>query len=240
LTIKNSSAIIIVGANNDKGEFDMAILSNSGYHNSGYHNSGDRNSGNRNSGDRNSGDCNSGDYNSGNYNSGYRNSGYCNSGNCNSGNHNSGYHNSGYHNSGDYNSGNHNSGNHNSGFFNTNEPNVRLFNQETNLKMDDIKIPNIYLKTTEWIEEENMTSKQKTNDPDFHIKKGTLIIRTYKEAWELYWSEAKDSDKQLFLSLPNFNSEIFKEITGIETKTKTCHNKVVEIDGVKYKLSEIE
>jgi len=227
---------------------------NSGNHNSGHHNSGDRNSGHRNSGDHNSGHCNSRHHNSGDHNSGDRNSGHCNSGNYNSGHCNSGNHNSGHHNSGDRNSGHRNSGDHNSGhcnsghcnsgdrnsgFFNTDEPTVRMFNKDTNLKRSDIDMPYIYLKTTEWIPEEKMTTKQKKNDPDFHIKGGTLIKRNYKEAWQLFWNETDQKTKDKFLKLPNFDAEIFEEITGINVNKESCNGKIVEIEGKKYKLQEI-
>jgi len=213
---------------------------NSGDYNSGDRNSGDGNSGNRNSGNRNSGYGNSGDRNSGNYNSGYGNSGYGNSGygnsgDRNSGNYNSGYGNSGYGNSGDGNSGNrnsgnrnsgygnsghYNSGNYNSGFFNTNEPTVRLFNKDTGLLRKDIKIPYIPLPITEL--------------------DSTLITRTYKEAWAIAWSELDQQTKQQFLDLPNFCPDIFKEITGIDVQSKpSCNGKIVEIDGKKYKLTEV-
>jgi len=116
------------------------------------------------------------------------------------------------------------------GFFNTNEPNIRLFNKDTDLKRKDIKIPYFELKITEWIPENKMTDEQKKYDKDFHVKEGTLIKRTYKEAWALYWNEAKKEDKQLFLDLPNFDSEIFEEITGINVEKKnTCNGKIVEI-----------
>ena len=207
----------LIGGNMDKNN-------NSGNYNSGHHNSGDFNSGHRNSGHRNSG---------------HRNSGHYNSGDCNSGDFNSGDHNSGDHNSGDCNSGHHNSGNYNSGFFNTNEPTLRLFNKDSGLKRDEIDLPYIDLKTTEWVSENDMTSEQKKNDPDFHVKGGTLIERTYQEAWQLYWSEASQDDKQMFLDLPNFDASIFKEITGIDVESQTCNGKIVEIDGKKYKLTEV-
>lgn len=197
-----------------------------------------------NSGDCNSGNCNSGNCNSGNHNSGYSNSGNCNSGDCNSGNRNSGYsnsgnYNSGDYNSGDYNSGNYNSGNFNSGFFNTDEPTIRMFNKDTNLKMEGIKIPYVFLKVTEWVSKDKMTDEQKNNYPKFNTEGGALITRSYKEAWKLYWSEASKEDKQLFLDLPNFCPKIFKEITGIEVNDNSCDGKIVEIEGKKYKLQEI-
>ena len=158
-------------------------------------------------------------------NSGDRNSGYCNSGDYNSGNRNSG----------DY-----NSGSRNSGYFNTNEPTVRLFNKDTYKKRSELNIPYFYLKLTEWIIESDMTTEQKKANPDFNSKGGILIKRNYKEAWALYWNnEASDRDKQLFLALPNFDAKIFEEITGINVnkEKEDCEGKVVEIDGVKYKLS---
>ena len=173
---------------------------------------------------------NSGNSNSGNWNSGNRNSGYWNSGNRNSGDSNSG----------DWNSGDWNSGDRNSGFFNTNEPCVRIFNKETNLKRSDLKIPFVNLEINTWVHEDQMTDAQKEDDKDFHTKGGTLITRTYKEAWALYWGNASKEDKQLFLDLPNFDADIFKEITGIDVEVNpTCDGKIVEIDGKKYKLSEV-
>ena len=205
-----------------------------------------------NTGKGNSGDCNSGNYNSGYYNSGYNNSGDCNSGNNNSGNNNSGYNNSGnnnsgYNNSGNRNSGNnnsgyYNSGNYNSGLFNTTTPKVRLFNKDTDIEIKDVKIPFIELKITEWISDDKMTEAQKLNDPQFFVKKGTLIKRTYKEAFVLAWKELDEKTKQKFKDLPNFDADIFFEITGVDLKQKenlSCAGKIVEIDGKKYKLSEV-
>ena len=89
-----------------------------------------------------------------------------------------------------------------------------------------------------------MTDVQKVNDPDFYTKQGTLITKSYKDAWKLYWDDASNNDKELFLNLPNFDSNIFLEITGIDTtvlkvEEKTCEGKIVEIEGKKYKLTEV-
>ena len=164
--------------------------------NSGNRNSGNGNSGNGNSGDRNSGNCNSGDFNSGYRNSGNYNSGYRNSGNGNSGNGNSGYFNCGNYNSGDYNSGNCNSGNFNSGkwnkgnyqtgYFCIGEPKVVIFNKETDVKRDDIHFPI-------WIYVNSIDS----------------------QSWRKAFDEADIDDVAKTLKLPNFDYEIFEEITGI-------------------------
>ena len=181
---------------------------------------------------KNSGWKNSGNYNIGNYNIGNYNSGSNNSGNYNTGNYNSGSNNSGCYNSGNY----------NTGFFNTDEPNVRLFNKDTDKKRSELNIPYIELKITEWISEDKMTKEQKKADPNYSTNEGTLIKRSYKEAWQLAWLSMDKKTKQLFFDLPNFDAAIFLEITGVnvEAKKEGCNGKVVEIDGKKYKLSEIE
>ena len=212
-------------------------LINSGYCNSGNRNSGDCNSGNRNSGNRNSGycnsgycnsgDCNSGNRNSGDCNSGNRNSGDCNSGDRNSGNRNSGYCNSGYCNSGDCNSGNcnsgnWNSGNRNSGYFNSDTSFVRMFNKETDKKFDEVKFPDfLYFDLTIWVSHDTATDEEK----ELHKKEietcgGFLKTLGYKEAFRLAWDKADKEEHKELLTLPNWNNEIFKKISGIDAEAE--------------------
>lgn len=149
--------------------------------------------------------------------------------------------NSGNYNSGNYNSGDYNSGSHNSGHFNTNEPTVRLFNKDTGLTRDQIKLPYINIKVTEWVPESKMTDAQKIANPSFSVTQGILINRSYKEAWALAWAGASTELKNMFLNLPGFDAEIFEEITGVKVNAEpTCDGKVVEIDGKKYKLQEVK
>ena len=181
---------------------------NSGYCNSGYCNSGDRNSGNCNSGDRNSGDwnsgyCNSGDRNSGDRNSGNRNSGYCNSGNCNSG---------------DWNSGNWNSGDWNSGYCNSDNPPIRIFNQNTDV--EEINFPNFfYFDLTIFVSYDTATDdERKQHKKDIEVCGGFLKTIPYKDAWRRSWDISTDEDRRKVLQLPNWNNEIFKEISGIDVE----------------------
>ena len=185
-------------------------------------NSGVRNSGSYNSGVRNSGICNSGSYNSGDYNSGDYNSGFCNSGSHNSGFYNSGSYNSGDCNSGFCNSGYCNSGSHNSGFFNSDEPNVRMFNKPTNLKFDEIKIPNwCFFDLTVWEACDKATEEEKEeHKKEIETCDGFLKTLKYKKAWRLAWDKAsKEEHKELF-KLPNWDNEVFKEITGIDAEAE--------------------
>lgn len=217
--------------NNLKGLINgNAGLFNSGVCNSGNYNSGDRNSGGWNSGDRNSGDCNSGHCNSGDRNSGHCNSGVCNSGDWNSGNYNSGrwnsghcnsgYCNSGYCNSGRWNSGHWNSCNRSTGLFNTKERTITIFNKDSGMRFEEAEQTAWYalffkhgLRLTEWIE---YTDSEKEESVIRQCVGGYLKKYTYKEACANWWSKYTDDEKQIIMTMPNFDADIFEEITGID------------------------
>ena len=144
-------------------------------------------------------------------NTGNRNSGYRNSGNWNSGNWNSG----------DRNSGNWNSGDRNTGYFNTITPeDVLLFNKPC--KRDDFincdKPDFLYFNLNVWVGKSDMTDEQKKEDPDFHVRGGQLQTRDYKEAFKESWDNADNEDKEKVFNLPNFDADIFLEISGIDVR----------------------
>ena len=204
-----TNKIKIVKELTDIEKLDLWIKrANSGNRNSGYGNSGNGNNGNRNSGDWNSGNGNSGDWNSGNRNSGNRNSGYGNSGNRNSGDWNSGYGNSGNRNSGDW-----NSGDGNSGYFNTTIP-LYMFNKPTNLvytreleqQMRSLNVKPIL----QYIYSSEMTEEEKTNHP-YHKVTGGFLRKTDRNDW----TKLTNADKKFILSLPGYDDEVFKKISGI-------------------------
>ena len=212
---------------------EVLEIVNTGKGCTGLCNSGNRNSGNRNSGNRNSGDCNSGDCNSGNRNSGDCNSGDCNSGDWNSGNRNSGDCNSGDCNSGDWNSGDWNSGDWNSGdwnkcsfsngCFNTVEPKIYLFNKPSDWTYRDWlnsdaryllnQIPGDVL---EYVWFEDMTDEEKTAHPEAKTTGGYLKQLDNSECGSIWWRGLNDYEKSIIKAIPNFDKEIFKEITGVD------------------------
>lgn len=186
---------------------------NSGQHNSGDYNSGHRNSGDYNSGHRNSGNFNSGDSNSGKYNSGNSNSGNCNSGNsnlgdCNSGNSNLGISNSGYYNDGHSNSGSYNRGNRNSGDHNLGDYNSGIFNSITP------KTINVFNRPAD--RESALKALDKIRPTVNRLRE---FIRyeeiTLTEAWAKAIAEAPDSQIKAIKAIPNFDAEVFFEITGV-------------------------
>ena len=165
------------------------------------------NSGNWNSGSRNSGNCNSGSRNSGNCNSGNWNSGNCNSGNWNSGRRNSG---------------NWNSGSRNSGYFNSDTPFVRMFNKETDKRFDEIEFPKfLFFDLTVWVSHDTATDKEKElHKREFKTYGGFLKTLDYKEAFRLAWDKADKEEHKKLLTLPNWNNEIFREISGIDAEAE--------------------
>ena len=199
-----------------KGEEKLDLI-NSGYYNSGNWNSGNRNSGDCNSGNNNLGNCNSGNCNSGNRNSGNNNSGGWNSGNCNSGDCNSGNNNSG-----NWNSGNWNSGNRNSGFFNSDEPYVRMFNKMTDKKEEDIDIPSwCYFDLTEWVSHDTATEEEKQKHKvEIEVCGGFMKPINYKDAWRHAWNSASIEERKKLFELPNWDNQVFKEITGIDAENE--------------------
>jgi len=190
---------------------ELLTMVNTGVGNSGYSNSGDRNSGNRNSGNSNSGYSNSGYSNSGYSNSGYSNSGYSNSGDSNSGDSNSGNSNSGYSNSGNY----------NTGHFNSITPeDILVFNKPCKRSIWDkaIKPTFIYFELNEWVWWSFMSDKEKAINKDAFVTDGYLKTFGYKEAWKMAYDKASNNDIKLLKELPNFNTIVFEDITGIKVK----------------------
>ena len=217
--LTNGNAGIFNSGNRNSGDW------NSSDWNSGDWNSGDWNSGNRNSGNCNSGNCNSGDWNSGNRNSGNRNSGDCNSGNCNSGNCNSGNRNSGDWNSGNRNSGDWNSCNHSSGCFNVKSNKIYFFDKPSNWTYQDWS-SSVAKRTMDfapsnlvWVGFAQMTDEEKESYPAAKATGGYLRkipdseLAVIRNEW---WARLSPDEKDEILKLPNFDKEIFKEITLID------------------------
>ena len=166
--------------------------------------------------------CNNGSRNSGNYNNGNWNSGDCNSGNCNSGNKNSGNCNSGDRNSGTYNSGDWNKTSFSAGCFNTKEQKIVMFNKLSNWTIRDWRSSNarnllnkIPRNDVEWICANEMTEEEKKAHPEYEITGGYLKILDERNSSQIWWDGLTSRDKNIIKQLPNFDAEIFYEITGI-------------------------
>ena len=145
----------------------------------------------------------------------------------NQGKANTGFYNTGNWNTGDRNSGSFNTCNHSAGMFNTKEQPLYLFNKPTDFTWAEFKniFPHEYnllfcsaSPLTEWVDEKNMSHKEKKENPEYTTTGGYLKKRTYHEAWQIMWDSWTKEQQDSIKKLPNFDKKIFKEITGIEVK----------------------
>ena len=202
---------------------EVLTIVNTGKACTGLWNSGDCNSGNWNSGNRNSGNWNSGNWNSGNRNSGNWNSGDCNSGNCNSGNWNSGNRNSGNRNSGNCNSGNWNKASNVVGCFNTKNQKLRFFDKEADLTFEQWRNSEAYwlmnridFRPADWIWSNEMSDAEKVEHPEHETTGGYLKIRDNTDCCKEWWNGLNQREKQVIMSIPNFDADKFFKITGVK------------------------
>ena len=120
-------------------------------------------------------------------NLGKGNAGLCNSGDCNSGNRNSGDCNSGNRNSGDW----------------LNSDARYILNQ----------IPR---NVVEWVYSSDMTEEEKKSYPSYETTGGYLKILDEKDCSQIWWDGLSSEYRNIIVSLPNFNAEIFEKCTGIK------------------------
>ena len=137
--------------------------------------------------------------NTGLFNSGSRNSGSCNSGSWNSGSWNSG----------SCNSGNWNSCNYSNGVFcNQGDKNIRIFNKPSGMSLEEF-----------WNSKYSKALQSKPLELTYWDDKNEeLKCRSYKDACAIWWSKLTEKNKKIIQEIPNFDPEIFFDITGIDVK----------------------
>jgi hypothetical protein len=196
--------------------------SNTGNWNTGYSNTGDRNTGYSNTGDRNTGYRNTGNWNTGYSNTGNWNTGYRNTGDRNTGYSNTGNWNTGNWNTGDWNTGYSNTGNRNTGVFCTGEERIRLFNKQSDWTIEDFENSKAFsllsncVDTKQWVLSYQMSEDEKNAFPSHKTVEGYLKDIPFKEAFKNAWHNWDKENREAFTSLPNFDKDIFFQITGVE------------------------
>lgn len=202
--------------------YEVLDAINEGERNTGYFNKGNLNCGNSNWGSNNTGNKNSGYYNCGNINDGVLNTGWGNQGVSNSGNHNKGKHNGGDFNVGNFNNGDINIGNYHNGVFNCGDSNnIYMFNRASHWTYEDwlrskaCRTIKNKLRLNYWVDIQDMSIQERIDNPRYKELGGYLKTLDYKEAWQEMWDLLTDSEKQSIIKLPNFDKDVFFNITGI-------------------------
>lgn len=72
------------------------------------------------------------------------------------------------------------------------------------------------LNITVWINWVDMKDDEKKENPKAFVCGGYIKSYDYKVAWKNLWDNLCDRDRKAFTDLPNFDSGIFEEITGIK------------------------
>ena len=184
------------------------------------------NAGKYNTGRGNTGNWNAGNWNTGNWNTGNKNTGNWNTGNWNTGNWNTGNKNTGNKNTGNWNTGDWNSTDFSTGCFNTKEEKIRLFNKRSKWTYRDWKCSLArdlmcdcpHTKTV-WINEKYMTDSEKEENSTWKRTGGYLkTIEVTDEDRQAWWDNLDDEEQEEIKSLPNFDKDIFKKITGIDVR----------------------
>ena len=117
--------------------------------------------------------------------------------------------NTGLFNSGDWNSGDWNSCNYSNGVFcNQEDKDIRIFNKPSGMSLEEFWDSKYYralqsepLELTYWDD-----------------KNEELKCRSYKDACAIWWSKLTEKNKKIIQEIPNFDPEIFFDITGIDVR----------------------
>ena len=97
--------------------------------------------------------------------------------------------------------------------------NIRIFNKPSGMSLKDFYRSRYWeamcsapFDLTEWV---YYTDEGKAADPEKKRIGGYLKVNTYEEAWANWWAKLSEKDKKTIQEIPNFDPEIFKDITGI-------------------------
>jgi len=211
---------------------------NIGSWNAGNRNTGDLNTGDLNTGNWNIGEGNTGNQNIGSWNAGNRNTGDLNTGNWNTGNWNTGDLNTGNWNTGDGNIGNWNIGSRNTGNWNTGDWNkcdfssgcfcttasFFMFNRPAEITLSEWRNSDAFRILQQapgsrpyWVDISAMTPDEKEKHREAATTGGCLRMVDETDQRQDWWDNLSEDKKASVLNLPNFDPEIFKEVTGIDT-----------------------
>jgi len=72
------------------------------------------------------------------------------------------------------------------------------------------------IQTVFWVNSNDMTEQEKELHPEHETTGGFLKTVHLVEAAEKWWSELSEREKQVIMSIPNFDADKFYKITGIK------------------------
>ena len=97
----------------------------------------------------------------------------------------------------------------------------------TNYKVKDIEIPSwcYEFDLTVWVSHDTATEEEKQeHKAEIEICGGFLKTLDYKDAWRLAWNKASIEERKKLFELPNWDNEVFKDISGIDAEKEILLN----------------
>ena len=145
---------------------------------------------------------------------------------------NTGYLNTGDLNTGHRNTGDWNTGDRNTGHRNTGDRKTEVFGLPTDTPRSDLVFPGFFYHKTAavWVPLSSMCEKEKVDcSKTCEVVGGYLKKVNPKEGWRAAWDGASDEDRRKCLDIPNWNNEMFKEISGIDVEAELAAGEYEEM-----------
>ena len=194
-----------------------------------------------NTGDWSTGYRSTGDYSTGDYSTGYHSTGDWSTGDWSTGYRSTGNRSTGHWSAGNRSTGRWSTSDYSTGHFSTiDDTGFSAFNKPcTRKQWAQADIPSwLYFNLTEWVDKEDMTDLEKQDHPTYETTGGYLKKYEYQEAWKKSYDNATREEQLKIKSLPNFDAEVFYEISGIKIDEILSNPKEITIGGATYRLVE--
>lgn len=209
--------------------------------------------GNRSTGNRSTGHCSTGHCSTGHWSTGDYSTGSCSTGSCSTGHRSTGDYSTGHYSTGNFSTGSHSTGhrstgdwsisNFSSGHFSTiDHSGFGAFNKPcTPKEWDSAKKPEfLYFDLTVWVYSDSMTDVEKEDHPHHEVNGGYLKQLDYKSAFKSAYESATEEEKQQLLNLPNFDSDVFKEISGVDVNACSKEKQLmIRLQSLEDEIREI-
>ena len=124
------------------------------------------------------------------------------------------------------------------------QKNYRIFNKDVSKEVYEKVMetkPYFELPLAKWVDKKDMTAQEKKNSSSWEQTGGYLKVLSYEDSWVEGWKTASDEFKKWVKVLPNFNSTLFKEITGLDIEESLIGSIAeVTIGGKTYRAKIID
>ena len=200
--------------------------------NTGHKSTGDWSTGDRSTADRSTGHQSTGYGSTGDQSTGYGSTGDQSTGDRSTGDQSTGYGSTGYGSAGYRSTGNWSISSYSTGHFSTEDyAGFGAFNKTcTPDEWANAYRPDwLYFHLTEWVSDSGMSDQEKEDNPSYKTTGGYLRVYGYQEAFQKSYNAANREEQLKIKELPNFDADVFFEISGIRIDAETEEMTLAEV-----------